>query len=50
MSQYISKANIQGIQRRMVLVVNVFDFLNFVCFVATIFDLVHEVEAIHGQC
>ena len=38
----------QGVQCRMVLVVNFFDFFfNFYfCFVVAIFDLVHNVEAI----
>ena len=31
--------------------VNVFVFLNYLlCFVVAIFDLVHDVEAIHGLC
>ena len=38
----------QGVQCRMVLVVNSFDFLksSFFCFSVSIFDLVHNVEAI----
>ena len=41
----------QGVQRRMVYVVDY--FVCFICFsfvVVVIFDLVHEVEAIHGLC
>ena len=39
--------SMQGVQSRMVLVVNVFVFykLSFVCFVGAICDLVHDVEA-----
>ena len=40
----------QGVQRRMVLVV-IFSldfFLLFLCFIVAIFDLMHDVEAIHG--
>ena len=41
----------QGL-RRMVLVVNFFEFLKkfFFCFVVAICDLQHDVEAIHGLC
>ena len=38
----------QGVKRRMVLVVNLFDFLTLFCFVFAIFDLVHYVEANYG--
>ena len=40
----------QGVQRMMVLVVScspVFEIITF-CFVGAIFDLVHDVKAIHG--
>ena len=42
----------QGIQRFMVLVVMFFDFFlnDFFGFVVAIYDLVHDVEAIHGLC
>ena len=36
----------QGVQRIMVLLVNVFVFLIFVRFVAAIFNLMHDVEAL----
>ena len=41
-----------GVQRRMILVVNFFEFLKllFFCFVVAIFDLVHDVVAIHSLC
>ena len=41
-----------GMQRRMVLVDNFFRIFQIIifCFVADICDLVHDVEAIHGQC
>ena len=44
-----SAENKQGVQRRVVLVVNSFIFLKlyFCCFVVAIFDLVYDVEAIH---
>ena len=42
----------QGVQHRMVLVVNFFVFLKkkFSCFVVAICDLVHDVDAMHGLC
>ena len=42
----------EGVQCRMVLVVNCFDFLKllFLCFVVAIFDLVYHVEAINDLC
>ena len=40
-----------GYKRRMVLMVNFFEFLKlFFCFVVSILDLVHDVKAIHGIC
>ena len=40
----------QGIQRRMVLVIN-FSPRFFFCFVVVaIFDLVHDLDGIHGLC
>ena len=44
--QYINSQGVH-VQRRMVLVVNIFVFLKllFFCFVDAIFDLVHDVEA-----
>ena len=42
---------IQRVQRRMVLVVIFFVFWKlFICFVVAIFDLVHDMEAIHDLC
>ena len=44
---------LQGVQHRMVLVVNFFKFLKilfFFCFVVAMCDLLHDVEAIHGLC
>ena len=40
----------QGVQHRMVLVVKLFRIFEIImyCFVGAIFDLVHDVEAIHG--
>ena len=40
---------LQGVQRRIVLVVNRFHIFEFIlfCFVVAVFDLVHNVEAIH---
>ena len=42
----------QGVQRRTVLVVNFFQFFKYIFFglVVAIFDLVHDVEAIHDLC
>ena len=42
---------LQGVQRRMVYLVifRIFESI-FVFFVVAIFDLVHDVEAIHGLC
>ena len=42
----------QGVQRRMVLVVNFFVFLKSFCFciVAAICDLVHDMDAIYDLC
>ena len=37
----------QGVQRRMVLVVNFCNFEFIICFVVDICDLVHDVMAIH---
>ena len=36
----------EGVQHKMVLVVNIFVFLIIFCFVVVLFDLVHNVEAI----
>ena len=38
-----------SVQSRMVLVVNFFE-IEYFCFVVAIFDLVHDVEAIHDLC
>ena len=38
----------QGVQNRMVLVVNFFEFMIFLLFVVAICDFVHDVEVIHG--
>ena len=38
----------QGVQNRMVLVVNFFEFMIFFLFVVAICDFVHDVEIIHG--
>ena len=47
----IARSLWQRVQRRMVLVVNYFVFLNYhFCFVVAILDLVHDLEAILGQC
>ena len=45
-------AHLQGVQRRMVLVVNFFVFLrlSFFCLIVAMCDLVHNVEAIHDLC
>ena len=40
---------LQGVQGRIVLVVILFQFF-CCCFVVAIFDLVHDVKAIHGLC
>ena len=43
---------VQEVQRRMVLVVffsYIFEIIIF-CLVVAIFDLVHDVDAIHGLC
>ena len=37
----------QGVHRMMILVVNVFVFLRFFCFVVAICDIVHAVEAMY---
>ena len=48
----VTRFQSQGVQLRMVLVVNFFRIFEiiFFCFVVAIFDLVHDVEAIHGLC
>ena len=40
----------QGVQRRMILVVNFFVFLKLICFcfVVAVSNLVHDVEVVHG--
>ena len=50
-----SRLPYQGVERRMVLVVNLIEFWKsffffFFCFVVAICDLVYDVEAIHGLC
>ena len=44
-------SSLQGVQRRMVLVVIFRHFkINFICFADAIFDIVHAVKAKHDLC